>query len=168
MKSYQARSLPLSTFRLRLITANFGLDNSSYRAQPHSIIVNKWHCAIMHLTLLFYSVCKILSVPTHLTPDIHYEAENASTQWVNCIFQSVSRYNNADVYGQKLKVFPSNNWHSVSPQISLQSAEIPPLMGNNAHIPTPNTPSRRVQVGFMRVLRMRGEGVSTSHFPVIF
>ena len=24
---------------LRLITANFGLDNSSYRAQPHSIIV---------------------------------------------------------------------------------------------------------------------------------
>jgi hypothetical protein len=123
----------------------------------------------MHLTLLFYSVCKILSVPTHLTPDIiHYEAENASTQWVNCIFQSVSRYNNADVYGQKLKVFPSNNWHSVSPQISLQSAEIPPLMGNNAHIPTPNTPSRRVQVGFMRVLRMRGEGVSTSHFPVIF
>jgi hypothetical protein len=23
-----------------LITANFGLDNSSYRAQPHSIIVN--------------------------------------------------------------------------------------------------------------------------------
>jgi hypothetical protein len=25
---------------LRLITANFGLDNSSYRAQPHSIIVN--------------------------------------------------------------------------------------------------------------------------------
>ncbi|CAB4018802.1 Hypothetical predicted protein [Paramuricea clavata] len=57
----------------------------------------------------------------------------------------VLRYNNADVYGQKLKVFPSNNWHSVSPQISLQSAEIPPLMGNNAHIPTPKTPSRRVQ-----------------------
>jgi hypothetical protein len=24
---------------LRLITANLGLDNSSYRAQPHSIIV---------------------------------------------------------------------------------------------------------------------------------
>ena len=28
------------SLRLRLITANFGLDNSSYRAQPHSIIVN--------------------------------------------------------------------------------------------------------------------------------
>ena len=27
------------SLRLRLITANFGLDNSSYRAQPHSIIV---------------------------------------------------------------------------------------------------------------------------------
>jgi hypothetical protein len=26
--------------RLRLITANLGLDNSSYRAPPHSIIVN--------------------------------------------------------------------------------------------------------------------------------
>ena len=31
------------SLRLRLITANFGLDNSSYRSQPHSIIVN---CAI--------------------------------------------------------------------------------------------------------------------------
>ena len=28
------------SLRLRLITANFGLDNFSYRAQPHSIIVN--------------------------------------------------------------------------------------------------------------------------------
>jgi hypothetical protein len=28
------------SLRLRSITANFGLDNSSYRAQPHSIIVN--------------------------------------------------------------------------------------------------------------------------------
>ena len=27
------------SLRLRFITANFGLDNSSYRAQPHSIIV---------------------------------------------------------------------------------------------------------------------------------
>jgi hypothetical protein len=27
------------SLRLRLITANVGLDNSSYRAQPHSIIV---------------------------------------------------------------------------------------------------------------------------------
>jgi hypothetical protein len=28
------------SLRLWLITANFGLDNSSYRAQPHSIIFN--------------------------------------------------------------------------------------------------------------------------------
>ncbi len=28
------------SLRLRLITANFGLDSSSYRAQPHPIIVN--------------------------------------------------------------------------------------------------------------------------------
>jgi hypothetical protein len=34
------------SLRLRLITANFGLDNSSYRAQPHSIIVN--YCIIGH------------------------------------------------------------------------------------------------------------------------
>jgi hypothetical protein len=33
---YQPQRLSL---RLRLITANFGLDNSSYPAQPHSIIV---------------------------------------------------------------------------------------------------------------------------------
>jgi hypothetical protein len=35
--------------RLRLITANFGLDNSSYRAQPHSIIVKyyvPWPCTL--------------------------------------------------------------------------------------------------------------------------
>jgi mRNA-degrading endonuclease RelE of RelBE toxin-antitoxin system len=42
MKNYQALAqfavINLS-LRLRLITANFGLDNSSYRAQPHSIIV---------------------------------------------------------------------------------------------------------------------------------
>jgi hypothetical protein len=30
------------SLRLQLITANFGLDNSSYRAQPHSIIVNNY------------------------------------------------------------------------------------------------------------------------------
>jgi hypothetical protein len=28
-------------WKIGKITANFGLDNSSYRAQPHSIIVNK-------------------------------------------------------------------------------------------------------------------------------
>ena len=32
------------SLRLRLITANFGLDNSSYRAQPHSIIANNNLC----------------------------------------------------------------------------------------------------------------------------
>ena len=36
------------SLRLRLITANFGLDNSSYRAQPHSIIVNNLTCEIIH------------------------------------------------------------------------------------------------------------------------
>ena len=34
--------------RLRLITANFGLDNSSYRAQPHSIIVNYYYLLKQH------------------------------------------------------------------------------------------------------------------------
>jgi hypothetical protein len=39
---YEELSSPQFTvinLSLRLITANFGLDNSSYRAQPHSIIV---------------------------------------------------------------------------------------------------------------------------------
>jgi hypothetical protein len=39
LSSPQFAAINLS-LRLRLITANFGLDNSSYRAQPHSIIVN--------------------------------------------------------------------------------------------------------------------------------
>jgi hypothetical protein len=34
------------SLRLRLIRANFGLDNSSYRAQPHSIIVNYYYTYI--------------------------------------------------------------------------------------------------------------------------
>ena len=43
------------SLRLRLITANFGLDtNSSYRAQPHSIIVN---CRVEYTEN--YKGCKI-------------------------------------------------------------------------------------------------------------
>jgi hypothetical protein len=39
MKNYQALS---SGLIIKPEVANFGLDNSSYRAQPHSIIVNCW------------------------------------------------------------------------------------------------------------------------------
>ena len=35
------------SLRLRLMTANFGLNNSSYRAQPHSIIVKYCPFAIL-------------------------------------------------------------------------------------------------------------------------
>jgi hypothetical protein len=53
MKNYQAPQCAVInlSLRLRLITANFGLDNSSYRAKPHSIIV-KCHLR-REISLLF-------------------------------------------------------------------------------------------------------------------
>ena len=55
MKNYQALSLPFNiNLSLRLITENVGLDNSSYRAQPHSIIVN-------YKTYRYNTSCKFCS-----------------------------------------------------------------------------------------------------------
>ena len=49
LSSPQFADIDLS-LRLRMITANFGLDNSSFRAQPHSLIVNKIYTyAILNL-----------------------------------------------------------------------------------------------------------------------
>jgi hypothetical protein len=75
MKNYQALSLPLSTslgLRLRLITANFGLDNSSYRAQHHSIIVKYMlvnsillkHSAVSALLFCMQSLGKLFEANT--------------------------------------------------------------------------------------------------------
>ena len=60
------------SLRLRLITANFGLDNSSYRAQPHSIIVKYYtsnsNCPIRKLSLCHVSM-KLIAI-SRLTSSI--------------------------------------------------------------------------------------------------
>ena len=49
------------SLRLRLMTANFGLNNSSYRAQPHSIIVKYSPFAILSAdSCVSFTVTKML------------------------------------------------------------------------------------------------------------
>ena len=56
------------SLRLRLITANFGLDNSSYRAQPHSIIVK------YSVTDLIFTNTKIIDKSNHWSLILYQES----------------------------------------------------------------------------------------------